>query len=127
MDRPKSRRPTPPDSADSSPTAERRRIGRIVHDDRGMASVEWLDAPSDYERPVLELDDGATPTADVGREYRSTPSPVADRPASKGFNPYDSVSGGRTAPKSGKRDLRQLSEWIKLTREIQRRKQEGED
>src|SRR5438552_4006950 len=36
---------------------QRRRISRIVHDDRGNASVDWLDAPSNYKRQVLELAD----------------------------------------------------------------------
>jgi len=41
---------------------ERRRIGTVVHDDRGNASVEWRAAPTDHERPVLEVlgEDGLT-------------------------------------------------------------------
>jgi len=33
----------------------RRRISRIVHDHKGNATVEWLDAPADYERQKFEL------------------------------------------------------------------------
>ena len=31
----------------------RRRLSRIVHDHKGNATVEWLDAPADYERQRL--------------------------------------------------------------------------
>ena len=37
-------------------SAERRRIGRIVHDDRGNKTVDWHDAPADYRRQVLEVE-----------------------------------------------------------------------
>src|SRR5215467_9750907 len=35
--------------------SNRRRVGMVVHDDRGNASVEWHDAPAGEERPVLEI------------------------------------------------------------------------
>ena len=34
----------------------RRRISRIVHDHKGNATVEWLDAPADYERQKFEIE-----------------------------------------------------------------------
>ena len=40
----------------SADTIERRRIGRIVRDDRDSASVEWVDAPSDYQRVPLSIE-----------------------------------------------------------------------
>jgi hypothetical protein len=47
--------------------AERRRVGTVVHDDRGNAKVEWRAAPADEERPVLELlgEDGASRRTDL--------------------------------------------------------------
>ena len=51
MDQLTKKRPVPP----AQPEAERRRIGRVVHDERGNASVSWRDAPEDHKRPVLEL------------------------------------------------------------------------
>jgi hypothetical protein len=105
--------PIPPDA---SPDAERRRIGTVVHDDRGNASVRWDDAPADYQRPVLELagDSAAVPKAE------------------EGFNPY---APGPTSPASSTRstgtttrtDLRKLSEWIKMMRELEERKRNGGD
>ncbi len=92
---------------------ERRRVGRIVHDDRGNASVDWMDAPSDYQRDVLELED--------------QPGVLSIKKAPRTFNPYECA----TLPepkKSGapRKDLRKLSEWIKQMREFEERKRKGE-
>ena len=92
------------------PASERRRIGTVVHDDRGNASVSWRDAPTDYERPVLEV---------LG-------TPGLSIKSDETYDPY----ARPTAPKSGggattRTDLRRLSEWIKLMRELEARKREG--
>ncbi len=100
----------------TSDTAERRRIGRIVRDDRDSASVEWVDAPPNYERVPLSIE-GTLPRG-VKR-------------ASGGYNPYETVSPGNAKATPDKRpaqrDLRKLSEWIKQMREIEARKQRGDD
>ena len=101
---------------DLSASAERRRLGRIVHDDRGSASVEWHDAPDDYERPVFRIEGtGVKDDLALKREDK--------------FNPYDRVPGTSTAApmKRGKRDLRKLSEWVKMMRAMEERKKRGED
>ena len=104
--------PDPPAS-----TSERRRIGRIVRDDRDTASVEWVDAPADYARVPLSIE-GTLP-------------PGIKRAAGGGYNPYETI-----APKTGsvaadkrpaQRDLRKLSAWIKQMRELEERKKRGED
>ena len=101
---------------DTSATAERRRLGRIIHDDRGSASVEWQDAPGDYERPVFRI------------EGTGVKDPLAVK-NEETFNPYDRKPGvSPTSPtKRGKRDLRKLSEWVKMMREMEERKKRGED
>ena len=98
-----------PDQA-ASP-AERRRIGKVVHDDRGNASVEWRAAPVDEERTVLEVlgDEGLTlKTEEVS---------------------YDPYARTRPARAGGNRrtDLRKLSEWIKKMRELEERKRQDAD
>jgi hypothetical protein len=109
-------------NSDSLPTAsadtiERRRIGRIVRDDRDSASVEWVDAPSDYERIPLSIES-------------TLPRGGVKRPAN-GYNPYE--TGPPRATKASpdqrpvKRDLRKLSEWIKQMRVIEERKKRGDD
>jgi hypothetical protein len=105
--------PIPPDA---SPDAERRRIGTVVHDDRGNASVRWDDAPADYQRPVLEL------------AGDSAPVPKAE----EGFNPYapgpaSPASSTRSTGTTTRTDLRKLSEWIKMMRELEERKRNGGD
>jgi len=91
------------------PRSERRRVGTIVHDDRGNASVAWQAAPADTERPVLEV-------LAEGRLTLKTDEVS-----------YDPYSRNRTRqPGSGKRtDLRKLSEWIKKMRELEERKRDG--
>jgi hypothetical protein len=89
-------------------------MGRIVHDDRGSASVEWQDAPDDYERPVLKIE---------GTGVAAPPLSIKDDTT---FNPYDRAPEG--GPRGGaKRDLKKLSEWIKLMREMEDRKKKGEE
>ena len=99
----------------NSGTAEpnRRRLGTIVHDDRGMASVEWHDAPVDHERPVLQV------LADPELTLK-------DDDAS--YDPY--ARHATTLPRTGRgnttrTDLRKLSEWIKMKRELEERKLRG--
>ena len=89
----------------SAPPAERRRIGTVVHDDRGNASLKWRDAPADHERPVLEVQ--GEPALSIKNE--ETYDPYARRALRTGGN------GTRT-------DLRKLSEWIKMMRELEARK-----
>jgi hypothetical protein len=104
---------------DTSSTAERRRLGRIVRDDRGSASLEWQDAPDDYERPVFRIE-GTGVRDELSLQNEDT------------FNPYDrkpdsATTLGGSGARSGKRDLRKLSEWVKLMRAMEERKKRGED
>ena len=114
MNQPIKTGPIPPDAL---PDAERRRIGTVVHDDRGNASVRWDDAPADYQRPVLEL---------------AGDSAAAPKPE-EGFNPYAPGATGSTATSARstgsttRTDLRKLSEWIKMMRELEERKRNGDD
>jgi hypothetical protein len=107
-------------ASETSASGERRRLGRIVHDDRGSASLEWRDAPDDYERPVFRI------------EGTGVKEPLSVRNEDT-FNPYNRTpdksppSGGRAGAKSGgKRDLRKLGEWMKLMREMEERNKRGD-
>jgi hypothetical protein len=102
-------------SDDAHASGERRRIGRIVRDDRDTASVEWVDAPSDYNRVPLSIE-GTLPRG-------------IKRP-SGGYNPYETISpsqGKAADTRPAKRDLRKLSAWIKQMRELEERKKRGEE
>jgi len=91
-------------------TGERRRLGVVVHDERGNARLEWVDAPYSVERTSLSLQDDARARA-----------------PQQGYDPYaNGVSAPRkpegSAPRRGGRDLRKLSEWIKQMRRLEARK-----
>src|SRR5579862_3589678 len=81
--------------------AERRRVARIVHDDRGNASVKWHDAPADYKRQVLELQ---------SEEHREHELSIEVAPQS--FDPYSRHRLPEPPPKKkttsapGRTDLR---------------------
>lgn len=109
---------------------ERRRIGTVVHDDRGNASVSWRDAPVDFERPVFEV------AGEPGLSIKSdeTYDPYARRrerdPHVDRTERATAAKGGRSAApgaagNSTRTDLRKLSEWIKMMRELEERKRNG--
>ena len=115
------RKGKPGDRADpyASEAAERRRAAKVIHDDRGNATVEWVDAPANHERPLLSLDET---------------DPVKKR--REGYNPYETIAnkprdplhgGGDPYGRPQKRDLRKLSEWIKQMRELEERKKRGDE
>ena len=106
MDSNSKRKLVPP----SPPPAERRRIGTIVHDDRGNASVSWRDAPADSERPVLEL------LGDSRLTLKNEES----------CDPYARVTTRKSSAGGARTDLRKLSEWIKMMRELESRKKSGD-
>lgn len=113
--------PIPPESV---PDTERRRIGEVVHDDRGNASVRWLDAPSDYQRPVLEV----APDSAAARKPEESFDPYARgaTPGTAGSTPGTATST-RSTGNTTRTDLRKLSEWIKMMRELEQRKRNGGD
>ena len=112
-------------------------MATVVHDPRGNASVEWQDAPADFERPVLEILEDAPPSP--SREHGFDPYATNSRRA-RGPDPYGceperqrrlAPPAREPTPKSndvGRRprtDLRKLSEWIKMMRELEARKKSG--
>jgi len=102
----------------------KRRVAKIVHDDRGAASVEWHNAPEDYERPVLELEE---PTVKRESKVRGGIEVLHIKHDST-FNPYENQPEGRKSQGGGaRRDLRKLSAHIKLMRELEERKKRGEE
>lgn len=104
----------------------RRRASQIVHDERGNARVEWIDAGHagvPLERAPLTVE--STPPR--GQDAKL----AVERVRSKGFDPYARIGGSHVpdAKKpAGKRDLRKLGEWIKMKRELdERRAQDDHD
>jgi hypothetical protein len=112
----KSKPPADGDAKGNGESANRRRVGRVVHDDRGWASVEWQDAPENYVRPVLER---ATTQTRLKSVRSNAPLPNSKKDA---FNPYQRAAADGPAGGGARRDLRKLSKWIKMMREIEERK-----
>ena len=112
MDELRDKKTTEPDSG--APESNRRRIGTIVHDDRGMASVEWHDAPADLQRPVLQV---------VG----NPPLAVKDDASYDPYARHTATIPGTARGNTTRTDLRKLSEWIKKMRELEERKRNGND
>ena len=106
------------------PSQNRRRVSQIVHDDRGNARVEWIEAGfagQPLERAPLTIE--KTPA-------RGEPVKMSvERGRASGFDPYQRVGNAHVPePKkpAAKRDLRKLGEWIKLKRELDARKDSDE-
>ena len=102
----------------------RRRASQIVHDDRGNARVEWIDAGYagvPLERAPLSIE--SIPSR--GQNGKLT----VERKRASGFDPYARV-GAAHIPEAkkpqGKRDLRKLGDWIKLKRELDSRKSQDD-
>ena len=107
--------PVPPEPPDS----ERRRIGKVVHDDRGNASVKWSDAPADYQRPVLEL------VEDAAGEPEKTFNPYGLGGTGSATGPHGTPASNRSTGNTTRTDLRKLSDWIKMMRDIEGIKRNG--
>src|ERR1700732_2852893 len=95
---------------DTEPKRGRRRLSRIVHDHKGTATVQWYDAPADYdERPVFEIEGANAP---------STQPKATEAPNS--HYPYGRIPGtDRQRGSTTRTDLRKLSAWIKLMRSLE--------
>ena len=108
------------------PKDARRRISRIVHDHKGNATVEWLDAPEDYERPKFEIE-GAKQPAVAPRRGLNTGSLSIDEPPPS-HDPYMRIPEGERKRAPGqKTDLRKLSAWIKMMRSLEEAKKDRDE
>jgi hypothetical protein len=114
-----------PDTADTLPQTERRRLSKIVHDHKGTATVEWHDAPGDYERQVLEIE-GTGVSASSPKGGVNTGSLSIETEES--HNPYMHIPGGDRKRAPGQRtDLRKLSAWIKMMRSLEEAKKRKDE
>lgn len=96
--------------------------GRVKFDERGNAVWEWQVATGAFgvevstqrlqklENPTLSIaDDAPTPFETVRANPLGT---------KKGYDPYDSGRLGKKPPPA-KKDLRRLSEWLKLKKQAE--------
>jgi hypothetical protein len=110
-----------PSPVASAPSLSTKQTGRVKFDERGNAVWEWAVATGAFghevsterlqklENPGLSLaEDAPTPSE------RVKANPLG---AVKGYNPYDSGKLGKPPEVRKKRDLRKLSEWLKLKKQ----------
>jgi len=118
-------RSTPPAQTGPEPKDERRRLSRVVHDHKGTATVEWYDAPTDYERPVLEIE-GAKAPSTAPKRGLSTGSLAIEGEDS--HDPYMRIpEADRKRSASQRTDLRKLSAWIKMMRSLEEAKKQRDE
>lgn len=115
--------PRPSREAPEDIAFPRRRLGRVEHDHRGNARMEWALLPEDdaANRPVLEILEGDATRQPKAYELKASAY-------KRGFEPYgrDAAAAPAEAPRKPK-DLRKLGEWLKMTRELEERRKRGED
>ncbi len=116
-----------PDAKSISPAAPakpapERASGRVKHDDRGNAIWEWADSTGKFSseastqrlkklvNTTLSLVDDAPASLDVAKRNPSS--------AAKGYSPYDSGLLVKKKEPPRKTDLKKLSEWMILKRQV---------
>lgn len=121
--------PKPPSKPDAEPApkpsapGKTKTTGRVQFDERGTAVWEWSIATGAFgrevstqrlqklEHPALSLaDDAPTPYETV----RSNPLGTK-----KGYDPYDSGKLGKRPEAPKKKDLRRLSQFLKLKKQAE--------
>ena len=117
-----------PSAAD--PKADAKSTGRVQFDSRGNAVWEWSIATGAFgrevsterlqrlEHPALSIADDAPTPFDTVR-----PNPLGQK---TGYNPYDSGKLGKKPEAPKKKDLRKLSEFLKLKKQAEGPKNDEE-
>jgi hypothetical protein len=122
---PKHRLPTPAQPA-TVPKADRRRLSRVVHDHKGNATVEWYDAPADYDRPVFVIEGARAPGTPPTRGLSTGSLAIIEDGNS--HDPYMSIPEADRKRAPGPRtDLRKLSAWIKMMRSLEEAKKRRDE
>jgi hypothetical protein len=113
---------------DAKTEAEAKSTGRVQFDARGNAIWEWSIATGAFgrevsterlqklENPALSIADDAPTPFDTVR-----PNPLGTK---TGYNPYDSGKLGKAPAPPRKKDLRRLSEFLKLKKQADGNKDE---
>jgi hypothetical protein len=119
-----------PAESPRDPDGTSKSTGRVKFDDRGNAIWEWQVATGAFspevstsrlqrlEHPALSIADDAPTPLDTVRA-----NPLGTK---KGYDPYDSGKLGKAPAPPRKKDLRKLSEWLKLKKQADQNKNDGD-
>jgi hypothetical protein len=128
---PKPDRTGPGESRADDAGTDAKTTGRVKFDDRGNAVWEWSLATGAFgrevstsrlqklEHPALSLADDAPTPVDTVRA-----NPLGTK---KGYDPYDSGKLGQAAAARKRKDLRKLSEWLKLRKQVSANNKDGDE
>jgi hypothetical protein len=109
-------------SADvGAPSPAAKQTGRVQFDERGNAIWEWSVATGAFGREVSteRLQKLENPGLSLAEDAPTPSQRVKANPmgAVKGYNPYDSGKLGKPPEVPKKKDLRKLSDWLKLKKQ----------
>jgi hypothetical protein len=108
-------------------TGPEKSTGRVKFDDRGNAVWEWQLDSGDFgvEVSTQRLQKLANPTLSIADDSPTPFETVRANPlgTKKGYDPYDSGKLGKKKTPA-KKDLRKLSEWLKLKKQAESNKDE---
>lgn len=111
-------KPSPDVSAPSPPAKQ---TGRVQFDERGNAVWEWSVATGAFGREVSteRLQKLENPGLSLAEDAPTPSQRVKANPmgAVKGYNPYDSGKLGKPREVPKKKDLKKLSDWLKLKKQ----------
>ncbi len=117
------------DAAAEVKPAAKGSTGRVQFDDKGNAVWEWSIATGAFAREVSaeRLQKLEHPALSIAEDAPTPFDTVRANPHGnkKGYDPYDSGKLGKRPPTSVKKDLRRLSEAIKLKKQAADNKDEG--
>jgi hypothetical protein len=108
-------------------TDARRRISRIVHDHKGNATVEWLDAPADYERQRFEIEGAKQPATPPKRGLSAGSLAIESHDSNDPYMRIPESERTRTPAPGQRTDLRKLSAWIKMMRSLEEAKKDRDE
>jgi hypothetical protein len=104
--------------------------GRVKHDDRGNAIWEWAVTTGSFslESSTQRLKKLDNPTLSLAEDAPSPSETVKRNPlgATQGYSPYDSGLLAKKDIAPRKKDLRKLSEWLKLKKQASSNKPDEE-